>query len=311
MLSIGEVLSRAARQNAKTVKAGVIFNEHMLTALQTRRHVDVLGRWFEFIHHDQLLDRIQQPRGKPFCLLTFDDGKRSGYTDTAPELERLGVPAVFYVTTRFLSEGTPLWFDRYEKLRASLGFDPVGLEPSTVKEIPLALINERVDRAYAKYGVSFDMESDDLRPMSWDDARDLMRRGFTIGAHGLRHAILTRESEFEALGDIQQCIGDVSSELGTQCRTFAFPNGNYTARLALHALRCGVETVMTTEPLWADNQFPPWRLPRIQLFGAQTQLKIYLKLVAAAGRWLANPDGTGRLHRNILRQDRHSMHRHS
>jgi peptidoglycan/xylan/chitin deacetylase (PgdA/CDA1 family) len=189
-----------------------------------------------------------------------------------------------------------------------LGFDPVGLEPRTVKEIPLALINERVDRAYAKYGVSFDIESDDFRPMSWDEARDLMRRGFTIGAHGLRHAILTRESESEALRDIQQCIGDVSSELGTQCRTFAFPNGNYTARLALHALRCGVETVMTTEPLWTDKHFPPWRLPRIQLFGAQTQLKIYLKLVAAASRWLANPDGTGRLHRNIFRQDRLSIH---
>ena len=311
MLSIAGALSLAARQNGQTIKAGVVINEHTLTASQTRQHVEVLGRWFEFIHHDQLLDRIQRPRAKPFCLLTFDDGKRSGYIETAPELERLGVPAVFYVTTRFLSDGTPLWFDRYDNLRASLGFDVVGLEPRTVKEIPLALINERLDRAYAKYGVSLDMENDDFRPMSWDDARELMRRGFTIGAHGLRHAILTREPESDATRDIQQCIADVSSELGTQCKTFAFPNGNYTARLAQHALRCGVETVMTTEPVWTDRHFPPWRLPRIQLFGAQTQLKIYLKLVAAAGRWLANPDGTGRLHRNILRQAKPSIHRHA
>src|SRR6266542_1896036 len=104
MLSIGGIFLLAARQNRKPIKAGVIINEHTLTALQTHRHVNVLGRWFDFIHHDQLLDRIQRPRARPFCLLTFDDGKQSGYTETAPELERLGVPAVFYVTTRFLSE---------------------------------------------------------------------------------------------------------------------------------------------------------------------------------------------------------------
>ena len=301
MLSIRGVSSLAARRG-KPIKAGIIINEHTLTAPETRRHVEILGRWFDFIHHDQLLDRIEQPKAKPFCLLTLDDGKRSGYTETAPELERLGVPACFYVTTGFLSEGFPLWFDRYEVLMAHLGFAPPGLEAAMVKEIPWALISERLDRAYAKYGISLQMDDDNICPMSWDDARDLARRGFTIGAHGLRHTVLTRETEPEALRDIEQSIADVSSELGTQCTTFAFPNGNYTARLARFALKCGVQTVMTTEPLWADSQFQAWRVPRLQLFGPQSQLKIELKLaLAATGCVLANPDGTGRLYRKIMR----------
>ena len=41
----------------------------------------------------------------------------SNATETAPELTRLGVPAVFYVVTSFLSNGDPLWFDRYGALR--------------------------------------------------------------------------------------------------------------------------------------------------------------------------------------------------
>lgn len=282
-------------------RAGVIINEHTLSAGETERHVDSLGRHFEFIHHDDLLDRLRHPRRRPFCLLTFDDGKRSGYTETAPELQRLGVPAVFYVTTRFLSDGTPLWFDRYEALIARVGAPPAGLEPHTIKRLPLALLTERLDRACALHDVTVDLEDDGIGPMTWEQARDLSRRGFTIGAHSVRHAVLTTEPETAALQDIEQSIADVTARIGVQCPTFAFPNGNYTARLARHAVACGVRTVMTTEPVWVSGQFPSWRLPRLQLFGSNDYRRTSLKLLAARHRLLVNPDGTGRLYRRIGR----------
>src|SRR5712691_4332770 len=94
-------------------RGGVIINEHTLTAAQTRLHVEVLSRWFDFIHHDALPERMVRPRSRPFCLMSFDDGKRSNATEAAPELERLGVPAVFYLPTRFITnEREALWFDR-------------------------------------------------------------------------------------------------------------------------------------------------------------------------------------------------------
>lgn len=288
---------------ARRIKGGgVIINEHTLTAAQTRLHVDALNRWFDFIHHDELLDRLERPRARPFCLFAFDDGKCSNATEAAQVLQQLGVPAIFYVVTRFLTEGMPLWFDRYAALRRSLGHAPAGLEPETVKQLPFALLDERLNRACAKHGVMPDMECADIRPMSWNDARELMRCGFTIGAHSLRHAILPREPEAAALSDIEESIAEVTSELGTQCASFAFPNGNYTARLAHHALECGAQTVMTTEPTWVDGRFPPWRLPRVQLFGHFSQAQIELKLtLAATGQLLKNPDGTGRLYRMINR----------
>jgi len=283
-------------------KGGLIVNEHTLTASQTRDHVNVLSRWFDFIHHDDLRDRLTRPTARPFCLLTFDDGKRSNASETVPELERLGVPAVFYVTTRFLTDGAPLWFDRYAALTQTLGRTPAGLEAETVKQLPFAVLNQRLDEACGKHGVTPDTTNDDIRPMSWDDARELARRGFTIGAHSLKHAILTHEPEAAALSDIAQSIAEVTSELGTQCTTFAFPNGNYTARLTQHAITCGVHTVMTTEPMWADARFPLWRLPRVELMPGSNPSRITLKLaLAATGGLLANPDGTGRLYRKINR----------
>jgi len=276
---------------------GVIINEHTLTASQTRLHVETFNRWFDFIHYDELLDRLSRPRARPFCLLTFDDGKRSNATETAPELERLGVPAVFYVTTRFLTDGFPLWFDRSDAIRRSLGYIPPELDEDTLKQLPFKILNERLDRACDRYQAPPDMECDDIRPMTWNEARGLARRGFTLGAHGLRHTILTRETEADARFEIRQSIEEVKTEIG-ECPTFAFPNGNYTKRLARYAIECGVETVVTTEPMWVDSRFPPWRLPRVQFFEGQSRVRIELKLAAAAtGRLLANPDGTGRQYR--------------
>ena len=76
------------------------------------------------------------------------------------------------------------------------------------------------------------MEDYDVGPILWGAARDLARRGGAISANSLRHAILTSETEASALFDIEQSIVEVSSEIGTPCKSFAFPNGNHTARLA-------------------------------------------------------------------------------
>jgi hypothetical protein len=90
--------------------------------------------------------------------------------------------------------------------------------------------------------------------------------------------------------------------IGAPCSSFAFPNGNYTAELAQHAIRCGAKMVMTTEPTWADESSALWRLPRLQFFGMDSPGKIKLKIaIAASGLILNNPDGSGKAYRAINR----------
>jgi peptidoglycan/xylan/chitin deacetylase (PgdA/CDA1 family) len=304
LASFALALARRARSG------GLIINEHTLDPDQTRQHVQVLGRWFEFIPLEELPRRLDQSDGRPFCLLTFDDGKRSNAIETAPELERLGVPAVFFLVASFVGGRTPLWFDRYRALRAKLGTPPFGLGRQIVKQLPHELLLERLERACTRYGVEADMEDDDVRPMTWDEARSLHRRGFRIGSHGFTHAVMTRERLPDAFDNIAKGIARVSAEIGSPCTSFAFPNGNYTAELAQHALRCGVTTVMTTEPTWVDRTFPLWRLPRVQLYGSDSREKIEFKLVlAATGRILTNPDSTGRVYTRINRLARRAVGR--
>jgi peptidoglycan/xylan/chitin deacetylase (PgdA/CDA1 family) len=282
--------------------SGVIVNEHVLDRQQTRRHVDLFGRWFEFIHLKDLPERLRRRGKRPFCLLTFDDGKRSNATVVAPELQRLGVPAAFYVVTSAIESQAPLWFDRYRALRRKLGRAPNGWTLKILKELPYTQLTEQIERACARYGVDADVRDDNVGLMTWDQVREMHRSGFSVGAHGHTHAILTREPKAAALSSIEQSLGRITQEIGEPCASFAFPNGNYTAELAQHAVRCGAQTVMTTEPLWADQNCELWRLPRLQFFGEDSPGKIELKAaIAATGRFLKNPDGTGHTYRTVRR----------
>ena len=300
MLNAIGTISLALVHHFKT--GGIIINEHVLDREQTRRHVGLFARWFDFIELHELPERFDRPRKRPFCLLTFDDGKRSNATVVAPELERLGVPAVFFVVASSLDCRKPLWFDRHRALRRKLGTVPSDLQLHILKQLPYAALVDRVERACAQYGVEADLGDDDVALMTWEQARSLHQRGFSIGAHGFTHAVLTRETKLAALGNIEKSIAKVREEIGAPCASFAFPNGNYTAELAQHAIHCGVKMVMTTEPTWADKSFALWRLPRLQFRGTDSPGKMKLKTaLAAPGVMLNNPDGTGRTYRAINR----------
>jgi len=281
---------------------GVIVNEHLLTAAQTRAHIDALAGTFDFIGHDELLGRIERPARRPFCLVTFDDGKRQSQLEAAPELERLGVPAVFYLVSGFVGGREALWHDDHAALVAAVGTLPAALGIDVLKLLPHALRRERLAGALAAAGAAADLTDPRVAPMTWDDARDLARRGFAIGAHGRQHSILPREDEHDARAEISESLAEVGAQLGTPCVTFAFPNGNYTAALARHALDCGARTVMTTEPLWTGTRSATWRLPRVQLHPSDDAARIRRKIVlAATGIALRNPDGTGRIYRRVER----------
>jgi peptidoglycan/xylan/chitin deacetylase (PgdA/CDA1 family) len=300
MLNALGTLSLGLVRHFKT--GGVIVNEHTLDGKETRRHVEVLGRWFDFIHLNDLPERLGRRSKRPFCLLTFDDGKRSNATAVAPELEKLGVPAVFFVVSSSIGGKTPLWFDRHRALRKKLGTLPPALELRILKQLPYALLVNRVERACSQHGVEADLNDDDVALMTWEQVRCLHRRGFSIGAHGFTHAVLTREPTLAALESIESSITKVREAIGAPCSSFAFPNGNYTEELAQHAIRCGAKMVMTTEPTWADKSFALWRLPRLQFSGADSPGKIKLKIaVAAPGLFLNNTDGTGKAYRVMNR----------
>src|SRR5690606_26684137 len=63
--------------------------------------------------------------GKPYpsnsFTVTFDDGFENNYSVAAPILEALQLPAIFYITTDFIENGTMSWTDRIEFALEEMG----------------------------------------------------------------------------------------------------------------------------------------------------------------------------------------------
>jgi peptidoglycan/xylan/chitin deacetylase (PgdA/CDA1 family) len=274
---------------------GIVVGNHTQNRDQIRQEIEVLGRFFEFIHHDQLADRMKKKGRRPFCLLTFDDGKKINALETAPQLAELGVPAVFYLVTDAVTTGRALWFDlRNVLLRAPLT-DEEKQKIAQLKTLSMDRVGALLDALAKKYQAAPDMSDPCVAPMSWDDAAVLHEKGFTIGAHTCSHPVLTRETRESACREIRDSIAQVSERIGTRCASFAFPNGSYTDDLASYAQGCGVSSVMTTDPVWARPETELWRLPRIDIYTRYTPWKTLVKVAAAKpGYVLKNPNGTGR-----------------
>jgi peptidoglycan/xylan/chitin deacetylase (PgdA/CDA1 family) len=81
--------------------------------------LELLGRTHEFVSRDQLLAAVDEgaPLPELGCIVTFDDGLRTQFELALPVLERLGVPAVFFITGRPHAERRALHVHRVHAMR--------------------------------------------------------------------------------------------------------------------------------------------------------------------------------------------------
>jgi peptidoglycan/xylan/chitin deacetylase (PgdA/CDA1 family) len=211
-----------------------------------RRDLDFLLREFEPISLAQLIDGIV--RGAPLPSngfhLTCDDGLREAAEVLAPICREKGVPATFFVTTGFL-DNRWLWqrhlgsvlTDRLQQLseerRAQLWkeFSPDGV-PATSDGWRKLLISHdtslrpRLDALAEAIGVDQSEYLRDVRPY-FDSAhvRRLIKDGFTIGAHSVRHPFFPTIAADQQVCEAIDSLRHLESVFGIDCRTFAFPFG--------------------------------------------------------------------------------------
>lgn len=133
-------------------------------------------------------------KAKPGLLPVFYEGYRNTYDLALPLLEQHGFKGWFFIPTDFLT--VPL-----DAQRAFADDHHIGV----------------VDEPY-----------DDARiAMTWDELRDLKRRGHVVSSHTRSHAALTEDSPAEALRrEIVESQERITAELGEPAQAFAWLFGN-------------------------------------------------------------------------------------
>jgi peptidoglycan/xylan/chitin deacetylase (PgdA/CDA1 family) len=76
------------------------------------RHCRFFARHFRVVRLADIVEKLE--RGQPFrreLAITFDDGYRDNFEHAAPVLEKLGLPATFFVVTKWMGTGLVPWWD--------------------------------------------------------------------------------------------------------------------------------------------------------------------------------------------------------
>ena len=244
---------------------------------------------------------------KPFCVLTFDDGWKDFYDNAYPILKSFHVPATVFLPTGFIGTNKCFWTDNLSKIIANIEYknkkrikindsknkylNIIGnMEGDIYSKIDKAenifklLPNEEIDRILNAMAeeLGFAYEYEERSFLSWDEAIEMHQSGFVkYGSHTKNHRILTTISEDVMREELIQSK-DMLIDKGLVSSSFvpfAYPNGNYTDRIAEIVEETGYSLAVTTKSGWnhlADEGNSLFRLKRVGIHQDMTSTNAML-----------------------------------
>jgi len=145
-----------------------------------QQYCEFFQRHFKVIPLGEFVAKLE--RGEPLnrhLAITFDDGYRDNFDNAVPVLEKLALPATFFVVTQWIGSNVVPWWDAHGT------------------------------RSW----------------MTWDQVRELRRRGFEIGSHTRTHADLGSITGPVALKEIVGGRLELEERLEGPIDLFAYPYG--------------------------------------------------------------------------------------
>jgi peptidoglycan/xylan/chitin deacetylase (PgdA/CDA1 family) len=237
--------------------------------------------------------------------ITFDDGYRDNLDVAAPLLEDLGLPATFFLVPGLLSGDVRPWWEvlawgfaqarppvvhwdgRALPTRGRRGLRSFRWLAERLKLLDLATREQRVGELLELLEPR-GRASEDRLFLDWEGADKLVRRGFTVGSHSMRHAILSREDPQEQASDLLAARRQLEAELDVPVNLLAYPNGkraDYDAHTIHAAALAGHKHALGAHAGLNRPSTPPYAHPRLFVESHRGLLdtivqRIHLRLVA-------------------------------
>ena len=216
------------------------------TIRQFKEDIDFLLRHYSPVSLREVLSSIKadRPLSKRVFLLTFDDGFREIYDIIAPILLDKGIPATFFISTGFLDNRELCYQHKasllVEKMREGIssriegeireilmksGFSTPRLSEGVLKvDYRRKAVLDRISQVLL---VDFQNYLNEEQPyLTSDQTKDLIGRGFTIGAHSIDHPHFVTLSLPEQLQQTIVSMKHIRESFGLDYGAFAFPHND-------------------------------------------------------------------------------------
>lgn len=205
---------------------------------------------YDLISLKEVFHRLRE--GKPLTraiAFTIDDGYFDHASVGAPIFAEFDCPVTIFAVSGFLDGKIWLWWDQIQyicettsktQLAARVGEDQRVFALNSV-EARLAAAHDiswwcqdasHADREACIAQLSKDAEVEvpakpprQFSPLSWDEARQLEKRGITFGPHTVTHPVLSSTSDEHAQGEISASWDRLREELAFPVPVFCYPHG--------------------------------------------------------------------------------------
>jgi peptidoglycan/xylan/chitin deacetylase (PgdA/CDA1 family)/GNAT superfamily N-acetyltransferase len=245
-----------------------------------REYLSVLSKRYHFI---SLLDAVEMLSGRrpvrPYSMvLTFDDGYRNNLTHALPILRSFGAPATFFLSTDFIKNPRPFWFDRLDYAlqqaqvdgrKVNVGSFAMHLEGGSRESLRksykrfrrsakkqqmsdhdfLQEIEQLASQLEAESGQALaDIQKDDdwSAVMSWEQINKSCDGNVTFGSHTVDHIRLDKVDIETARYQLVESKRDIETHTGKPCRILCYPNGGLNDEISALAKECGYHCAVTT-----------------------------------------------------------------
>jgi peptidoglycan/xylan/chitin deacetylase (PgdA/CDA1 family) len=219
--------------------------EGTVNAHRFRNHVRILKSLFRVVPIDEAADMLREGARLTgdSIVITFDDGYLGNYRHAFEVLKAERVSATVFVTSGFV-DGAELWFERARRLLRNVRIEAAAARPkaagklkdafgawpparadidslSILKRLPPAerdhLLNAAAEIATASPST--------VKPLTWEQARELWKSGIEIGCHTMNHPILSTLDAAGQRAEIEGAARRIEEATGRRPRFFAYPNG--------------------------------------------------------------------------------------
>lgn len=203
-----------------------------------KKDLDVLLKYYTPISLDNIvpLSQSKEVLNKPCFHLTFDDGLSNFYNIVAPILEEKKIPTTVFINTDFVDNKelfyrykASLLIQRYEKscLEVKEKYYVFFGGKKEVKKLLLKINynnQSMLDELALIVGLSFEDFLKKEKPyLTTVQIKDLIKRGFTIGAHSINHPLYADISLKEQITQTKESLVWLQQNLNLKYNAFAFP----------------------------------------------------------------------------------------
>jgi peptidoglycan/xylan/chitin deacetylase (PgdA/CDA1 family) len=235
-----------------------------------RRHMEIIARDYHAVSLDDVLLHLKGEKELPprAVAITFDDGYSDNFEYAAPVLAQVGLPAAFYIAVGSVDRRTLPWPARlryvfYRSSKQMWVQDNGALWPLTTSEErdrafliasdSCCQLAGEPQEAFVKK-IESQLESklpaDSQRlMMTWDQIRELVRRGHIVGSHTVSHPNMAYVEDAALRSEFADSKRRLEQELAAPVTHFCYPcpamSPHWAARTVDASREAGYETAAT------------------------------------------------------------------